>query len=413
MRSPKLTLLAFALLIVPNVGCQTWYGVRDTFYFCEPIDECFHTYHCNRAAKAAWAARMDRHCDRACLDHFGAGFRAGYADVANGGTGCPPPLPPRRYWGWRYKNCEGQQCVAGWFDGYPAGARAAEEDGVANWSRMQTSYVIDAQYAARMSGSRRGGPIPPGAAFPGEELLEEVPAAAGAADSAIPVPAEEPVQKYVPGEYEAEPLGNLNPSLKNRTSLPPVIKKKQVTEPVAAVEEPVVEASGTEAAETTPVIRQFDMPAVEILSGLSVPKKDTATAEPAPEMEIVESVDSDDVANEQVEAETANTVPPSESTIRRLAPGAGVIAETPEYSLNGDSEMIQQPTEAKPVSDTRRTLPPIVPSKVNKQPTPVVRPVEESGRTVKLSNAAETKQVSYEADSAEEAPVLRRLGQTK
>ncbi len=56
--------------------------------------------------------------------------------VADGSDGCTPSFPPNTYWGWRYQSAEGQAKVAAWFSGYPHGARAAEEDGVGNWTQI-------------------------------------------------------------------------------------------------------------------------------------------------------------------------------------------------------------------------------------------------------------------------------------
>jgi len=80
------------------------------------------------------------------IEHFGAGFRAGYEDVAGGANGCTPALPPRKYWTWKYQTPEGQGKTAAWFAGYPHGAKAAEEDGAGNFSQIQTSAEIKAEY---------------------------------------------------------------------------------------------------------------------------------------------------------------------------------------------------------------------------------------------------------------------------
>ena len=75
--------------------------------------------------------------------------RDGYEAVAGGKDGCTPALTPQQYWSWQYQNAEGQGKAAAWFAGYPHGARAAEEDGIGNWSQIQTSANIQSEYNHR------------------------------------------------------------------------------------------------------------------------------------------------------------------------------------------------------------------------------------------------------------------------
>jgi hypothetical protein len=100
----------------------------------------------NGMAIKAWHRRKHQFCNEAYLDAFCDGFRAGYMSVANGGDACTPAFAPREYWGWEYQSAEGQRKVAAWFAGFPHGCRAAEEDGVGNWSQLQTSYGVQKEY---------------------------------------------------------------------------------------------------------------------------------------------------------------------------------------------------------------------------------------------------------------------------
>ena len=486
MKSRKLALLVFSLLIIPNVGCQSWSHVRDSFFFCEPIDGAIHSYNCHRAAKRAWADRYDNYCDRECADHFGAGFRDGYADVAKGGTGCPPPLPPRRYWGWRYQNAAGQQGVAAWFDGYPAGARAAEEDGVSNWSRMQTSYIIDAQYAARMNGAKRAGPLPAVGAFPGEEL-EEVPAPALAApvvapettlpettvpEATVPAPAESSAPAPEKQE-EVRVLRNLDQAIPVSSKLadqpkvrviPPIVLAPSRTKSIVTAIEPLEESPLPASSESEPValesvdpdrvltetqqaspvrdlaaaeapeestaaeVRELQMPEVEILSGVSVPKKQTALVEEVTEVEMAESdleelempMAEEIVTTKQPALVRSPALSPIEAPKMRssAAPTAGVVEESPAYTLRRIEAASSGPaapasTSNSTTNSTKRTLPPIVPAKPKKQTVPIVRPVEEPGRLTRLASPLPAKQVSFESDDDEEFSGLRRIGKSK
>ena len=71
---------------------------------------------------------------------YAKGFEAGYFDVASGGDGCPPALPPKKYWSATYNSPVGQEHVKAWFQGFRDGAAAARADGVASYG---TIYVAD------------------------------------------------------------------------------------------------------------------------------------------------------------------------------------------------------------------------------------------------------------------------------
>lgn len=95
----------------------------------------------------AWHRRKHHFCNEEYMDAFCDGFIAGYLAVADGGGDpCTPSFAPRQYWSWEYQSGEGQRKVASWFAGFPHGARAAEEDGVGNWSQLQTSYGVQNEY---------------------------------------------------------------------------------------------------------------------------------------------------------------------------------------------------------------------------------------------------------------------------
>ena len=71
---------------------------------------------------------------------YAKGFEEGYYDVASGGDGCPPALPPEKYWWATYNSPVGQEHVKAWFQGFRDGAAAARADGVASYG---TIYVSD------------------------------------------------------------------------------------------------------------------------------------------------------------------------------------------------------------------------------------------------------------------------------
>ncbi len=104
----------------------------------------------------AWHKRKHHFCNENYSADFAAGFRQGYEDVANGSNGCTPAMPPRSYWSWEFQSGEGQARTSAWFSGYPQGARAAEEDGIGNYTQLQLSSGLQSQY-------QQAGMLPPGA----------------------------------------------------------------------------------------------------------------------------------------------------------------------------------------------------------------------------------------------------------
>lgn len=62
--------------------------------------------------------------------HFEEGFEQAYVDIAEGGSGVTPAIPPERYWGFRYRTPQGHTRAQEWFSGYELGANLAEHDGL-------------------------------------------------------------------------------------------------------------------------------------------------------------------------------------------------------------------------------------------------------------------------------------------
>lgn len=142
---------AFAALMASTAlsftGCGAFRGAQDSWAYNSGWNEMMMGYRNQAWATKAWHRRKHHFCNHQHLHEFYEGFRAGYMDVADGGTGCTPAFPPRQYWSWKYQSAEGQQKVSAWYAGYPHGARAAEEDGIGNWTQIQTSYGIQKEYS--------------------------------------------------------------------------------------------------------------------------------------------------------------------------------------------------------------------------------------------------------------------------
>lgn len=142
----RLALLLLASSVtVPFAGCMT--GLNNSWQYNGYWNQTMMGQRNKSSASKAWHCRKQHFCNEKYMKEFSQGFKAGYMEVADGGTGCTPAFPPREYWGWKYQSCEGQARVAAWYSGYPHGARAAEEDGIGNWTQIQTSSAIQQQYS--------------------------------------------------------------------------------------------------------------------------------------------------------------------------------------------------------------------------------------------------------------------------
>lgn len=115
--------------------------------------------------------------------HFARGFKDGYRDILDGGSGCQPTLPPKCYWKPHFQNADGRAKTDAWFDGFSHGALAAQQDGFGNLKQIPISPTARANMMTRHArppqsvyGNAQMAPLPDG-----------VPAAAGmAAGAAAP-----------------------------------------------------------------------------------------------------------------------------------------------------------------------------------------------------------------------------------
>jgi len=111
--------------------------IVEPIQFASNLDDKLEQHRFRRLARASFeSARAVARADTDDYHHepFSAdercGFIDGYADYLEaGGTGQPPPLPPRKYWKAAYQTSHGQRAVEDWFRGYEYGASMAEASG--------------------------------------------------------------------------------------------------------------------------------------------------------------------------------------------------------------------------------------------------------------------------------------------
>ncbi len=144
-------------------GCTVLGGLQQKIQHCDCIDDFMISHRNQVMATRAWF-RVKHHYRGHCyLKDFRNGFIAGYLDVANGGAGCTPTVVSSEYWGWRYQSGTGQAAVNAWYEGFPLGAKAAEQDGIGNYNLIQLNGAPQA--GTNMTGSASPtpamAPIPP------------------------------------------------------------------------------------------------------------------------------------------------------------------------------------------------------------------------------------------------------------
>lgn len=126
----KYTQLACGMaLLCLTTGCYT---------FVDRVEEFKMSTRNQIEARKSWNDMRRVYRDVDHTYHFKSGYEAGYLDVASGGDGCLPTLPPRCYWKVCYQNPKGRQKTIAWFDGFAHGAIAADKDGVNAYANIFT-----------------------------------------------------------------------------------------------------------------------------------------------------------------------------------------------------------------------------------------------------------------------------------
>ncbi len=141
-------------LVAPMAGCTALRNMGSQLSHAEYLDEFMIAYRNSAWSAKAWNCRKKRFHRHRFLSDMEAGFRQGYEDVAAGGDGCVPTVCPQSYWGWQYQTADGQSRMNAWFEGYPLGVQAAEEDGIGHWSQLRVN--MPAPLPASMSQAAQG-----------------------------------------------------------------------------------------------------------------------------------------------------------------------------------------------------------------------------------------------------------------
>jgi hypothetical protein len=88
------------------------------------------------------------------------GFLDGFTDfVYAGGSGEPPPVPPRQFWNVEWRSPRGHEASQDWFSGYRHGARVARDGGFRQRAIVQSSVSWMGIHPALFSGAEEITPL--------------------------------------------------------------------------------------------------------------------------------------------------------------------------------------------------------------------------------------------------------------
>ena len=137
-------------------GCCAAGGTRricgPNLYF-HPIDQLRVCAYARRQANCALAQQRGTSC------HFREGFTCAYLDLAQGGTGIAPAVPPERYWNCFYRCHKNYGGVADWYAGYQAGVATARESGFCEEPAVALAATVG--QGSVVSGAANGGSYGP------------------------------------------------------------------------------------------------------------------------------------------------------------------------------------------------------------------------------------------------------------
>jgi hypothetical protein len=164
----------FAAIVVLSVvcaGCSLFRNAKQTLceeprIYSRQKDDRFSREQYREWAAMAWQGELQTNADACRSPEYQCGFEEGFFDyVYAGGTGEPPPVPPRRMWNLDYRTPEGHQAVDAWFAGFRRGACVARTAGYRECVTVRSSLLI-AQRPAAMPPATES--VPPPSSIPAE-----------------------------------------------------------------------------------------------------------------------------------------------------------------------------------------------------------------------------------------------------
>jgi hypothetical protein len=183
-----LGVLGFAML---GVGCaMIGSGVDHVVYAAKESIEVHREYaRYRRWADEAWGEAAAAAPAGPAARDYGDGFRDGFVDYLDaGGTGEPPPLPPRRYQSLGYQSPEGYEAIDAWFAGYRHGAAVARQGPYRDWITGPSALRAPSATISQVAGEPVPPPLPPPVPVPVVPPANAEPLPFPRKEAAVPVP---------------------------------------------------------------------------------------------------------------------------------------------------------------------------------------------------------------------------------
>jgi len=130
------------------VALATRTVIIEPIQYCKTADDIQERRRDYALAEETWQVFAQAHPDHRASPDYESGFKDGFADyLYAGGSGEPPPVPPRQYWRITYEAPQGHQAIEDWFAGFRFGAAVARGSGcrelVTIPSSLRGPYPVD------------------------------------------------------------------------------------------------------------------------------------------------------------------------------------------------------------------------------------------------------------------------------
>ena len=105
-------------------------------------------------AKGVWRDEIAPTLDFYPSGDYAAGFIDGFADYLHrGGSGEPPPVAPRGYWGFPFQSKKGKEAVHDWYAGFRHGAAECKARGLRDLVVVPSSLIANGEIAQESNAS--------------------------------------------------------------------------------------------------------------------------------------------------------------------------------------------------------------------------------------------------------------------
>jgi hypothetical protein len=154
--------LGILALCILTLGCQLANNAAHNLSYEAKLSTAAALEHCTyeKLARASWDKVQQTEDGEKLPKEYAQGFKDGFVDYLQfGGSGQPPYVPPKQYWGPYFRTPKGHQAVDDWYVGFRHGAAVAQQTGYREWATLPSAATTE----------RTGnpvGPIDPGSGIP-------------------------------------------------------------------------------------------------------------------------------------------------------------------------------------------------------------------------------------------------------